>query len=372
MRLALMVAVYQKQLKLSSLRRRRHSTGEIVNYIAVDAYRMGEFPWWLHSTWSYVLKLFLAIGVLFWVVGLGALPGLIHFLICGTLNVPFAKALQKCILFKSVPLNASTIFMVLASVRSMGEPVRMIPEVLNVFLLDDELKDDEVDVFGTIAYVSQTAWIQSGRVRDNILYGRPMDKTKYKNAIKACALDKDIDSFDHEKQRIQLARAVYSDTNIYLFYDSFSAVDAHTSATLCHECVMATLAKKIVLLVTHQVEFLSEVDKILVMEVGHVTQSGSYESLLTAGTAFEQLVHAHRDTAVSTYWLTLGIQMPNITNGMLINVYTTISTFSAVFVYLRSFSTAHMGLKASKAFFSGFNDAIFKVPMLFFDSTPAG
>ncbi|KAM2419268.1 hypothetical protein ACFX1W_025846 [Malus domestica] len=235
MRSPLMVAVYQKQLKLSSLGRRRHSAGEIVNYIAVDAYRMGKFPWWLHSTWSYALQLFLAIGVLFWVVGLGALPGLIPLLICGLLNVPFAKALQKCqsqfmiaqderlratseilnsmkiiklhsweekfknvvdslrerefkwlsdsqfkkvygtlmywmsptiissvvflgcILFKSVPLNASTIFTVLVSLRSMGEPVRMIPEALsmmiqvkvsfdrlNVFLLDDELKDDKV------------------------------------------------------------------------------------------------------------------------------------------------------------------------------------------------------------------------------------
>ncbi|KAF3456253.1 hypothetical protein FNV43_RR00903 [Rhamnella rubrinervis] len=48
-----------------------------------------------------------------------------------------------------------------------------------------------VDVFGSIAYVSQNAWIQSGTVRDNILYGKPMDTKKYENAINACALDKD-------------------------------------------------------------------------------------------------------------------------------------------------------------------------------------
>ncbi|VVA24252.1 PREDICTED: ABC transporter [Prunus dulcis] len=643
MRSALMVAVYQKQLKLSSLGRRRHSAGEIVNYIAVDAYRMGEFPWWFHSAWTYALQLFVTIGVLYWVVGLGALPGLIPLFICGLLNVPFAKALQKCqsqfmiaqderlratseilnsmkiiklqsweekfktlvdslrerefiwltdsqmkraygtlmywmsptiissviflgcIIFQSVPLNASTIFTVLASLRNMGEPVRMIPEALsvmiqvkvsfdrlNVFLLDDELKDNEVrklssqnsdeslriergnfswypestvptlrnvnlevqreqkvavcgpvgagkssllcailgempkisgtvDVFGTMAYVSQTSWIQSGTVRDNILYGRPMDKNKYDKAIKACALDKDIDSFDHgdlteigqrglnmsggQKQRIQLARAVYSDADIYLLDDPFSAVDAHTAAILFHDCVMAALARKTVILVTHQVEFLSEVDKILVMEGGKVTQSGSYESLLTAGTAFEQLVNAHKDAvttlgpsnyqsqgesekgdmvrpeephaayltannsegdisvkgvagvqlteeegkeigdvgwkpfwdyifvskgtlllclgiitqsgfvglqAAATYWLALGIQIPKVTNGVLIGVYTAISTLSAVFVYLRSFFAAHMGLKASRAFYSGFTDAIFKAPMLFFDSTPVG
>lgn len=105
-----------------------------------------------------------------------------------------------------------------------------------------------MDVIGSIAYVSQASWIQSGTIQDNILYGKPMDKTKYEKAIKVCALDKDIDSFDHgdlteigqrglnmsggQKQRIQLARAVYNDADIYLLDDPFSAVDAHTAATL--------------------------------------------------------------------------------------------------------------------------------------------
>lgn len=75
-----------------------------------------------------------------------------------------------------------------------------------------------------------------------------MDTDRYKNAIKACALDEDINNFDHgdlteigqrglnmsggQKQRIQLARAVYNDADIYLLDDPFSAVDAHTAATL--------------------------------------------------------------------------------------------------------------------------------------------
>ena len=106
----------------------------------------------------------------------------------------------------------------------------------------------QVNVFGSIAYVSQTSWIQGGTICDNILYGKPMDKTKYEKAIKACALDKDINNFNHgdlieigqrglnmsggQKQRIQLARAVYNDADIYLLDDPFSAVDAHTAAIL--------------------------------------------------------------------------------------------------------------------------------------------
>ncbi|KAK4395155.1 ABC transporter C family member 8 [Sesamum angolense] len=445
MRSALMVAVYQKQLKLSSGGRRRHSTGEIVNYIAVDAYRMGEFPVWLHVGWASVVQIFLAIAVLSGVVGLGVVPGLVPFIICGLINVPFAKLIQKYqtefmiaqdkrlrslseILnnmkiiklqsweanFKSLiesfrrsefkwlsktqsaPLDAGTVFTVLAALRSMSEPVRFLPDALstliqvkvsfdriNSFLLEDELKQEDlqtsptgdsglivhiqggcfswnaesstptlsgvslearpgqkiavcgpvgsgkssllyailgevpkisgtVSVLGSVAYVSQASWIQSGTVRDNILFGKPMEKNKYEEAIRVCALDKDIESFDYgdlteigqrglnmsggQKQRIQLARAVYSDADIYLLDDPFSAVDAHTAATLFNDCVMTALAKKTVILVTHQVEFLSNVNNILVVEGGQVTQSGNYKELLVAGTTFEQLVSAHKST----------------------------------------------------------------------------
>ncbi|XP_037493238.1 ABC transporter C family member 8 [Jatropha curcas] len=645
MRSALMVAVYQKQLKLSSLGRRRHSTGEIVNYIAVDAYRMGEFPWWFHATWSLVLQLFLFIVILFGVVGLGALAGLVPFLICGLLNVPFARFLQKCqlefmiaqderlratseilnsmkiiklqswedkfksliescredefkwlaeaqfkrayssllywlsptiissviffgcALFMSSPLDASTIFTVLATLRGMSESLKTIPEALsgiiqvkvsfdriNTFLLDDELKNESlrtipsrnseesvkiqggkfswdpelimptlgevnldikwgqkiavcgpvgagkssllsailgevpkisgnVDVFGSIAYVSQTSWIQSGTIRDNILHGKPMDQAKYEKAIRACALDKDINNFNHgdlteigqrglnmsggQKQRIQLARAVYSDADIYLLDDPFSAVDAHTAATLFNDCVMTALENKTVVLVTHQIEFLSSVDRILVMEAGQITQSGNYEELSMAGTAFEQLVNAHKDSvtamgqsnnhihgesskvdtvspepeesnssypakgnsgveicmkgvpgvqltdveekeigdigwkpfldyilvskgtflvclcvlsstgflvlqAAATYWLAYAIQIPKFNTGVLIGVYTLISTVGVGFIPLRNFFAAYLGLKASKSFFSAFTNSIFRAPMLFFDSTPVG
>ncbi|RVX17087.1 ABC transporter C family member 8 [Vitis vinifera] len=405
----------------------------------------------------------------------------------------------------------------------MGEPVRMIPEALsaliqvkvsfdrlNAFLLDDELKSEEirqvtwpnsghsvkinagkfswepesailtlrevnltvqrghkiaicgpvgagkssllhailgeipkisgtVHVFGSIAYVSQTSWIQSGTIRDNILYGKPMDTTKYEKAIKACALDKDINSFDHgdeteighrglnmsggQKQRMQLARAVYNDADIYLLDDPFSAVDAHTAAILFNvrlnmNASWLLLLIKTVILVTHQVEFLSEVDKILVMEAGQITQSGSYEELLTSGTAFEQLVNAHKNAVtvlefsndeqvepqkldqnllekshgslftkensegeISMKGLP-GVQLTEeeeteigdvgwkpfldyllVSNGMLL---------MSLGIITQSFCAARLGLKASKAFFAGFTNSIFNAPMLFFDSTPVG
>lgn len=106
----------------------------------------------------------------------------------------------------------------------------------------------QVEICGSIAYVSQTSWIQSGSIRDNILFGKAMDNNKYQMTIKACALDKDIGDFEYgdlteigqrglnlsggQKQRVQLARAVYSDADIYLLDDPFSAVDSHTASYL--------------------------------------------------------------------------------------------------------------------------------------------
>ncbi|KAM0933594.1 putative ABC-type xenobiotic transporter [Dioscorea sansibarensis] len=94
MRSALMAAVFQKQIRLSSLGRTRHSAGEITNYIAVDCLSARRIPWWFHMAWSLPLQLCFSIALLFWTVGLGALPGLVLLIICAVLNVPFGKMLQ--------------------------------------------------------------------------------------------------------------------------------------------------------------------------------------------------------------------------------------------------------------------------------------
>ncbi|KAK0589822.1 hypothetical protein LWI29_018940 [Acer saccharum] len=96
MRSALIMAIYRKQLKLSGLARRRHSTGKIVNYITVNAYRMTESMYWFHLGWSLSVQLFLTIGVLFKMVGLSATPDLVLVLIIGFLNIQFAKTYNKC------------------------------------------------------------------------------------------------------------------------------------------------------------------------------------------------------------------------------------------------------------------------------------
>lgn len=114
-----------------------------------------------------------------------------------------------------------------------------------------------VRVSGRKAYVPQTAWILSGNIRDNILFGNPYDKEKYEKIIQACALTKDLELFANgdlieigesginmrggQKQRIQIARSVYEEADMYLFDDPFSAVDAHTGSYIFKDCIMGLL-----------------------------------------------------------------------------------------------------------------------------------
>ncbi|XP_042754498.1 ABC transporter C family member 3 isoform X3 [Lactuca sativa] len=168
-----------------------------------------------------------------------------------------------------------------------------------------------VKVEGTKAYVAQSPWIQSGKIEDNILFGREMDRERYDNVLEACSLKKDLEilSFGDQtvigerginlsggqKQRIQIARALYQDADIYLFDDPFSAVDAHTGSHLFKECMLQFLDSKTVIYITHQVEFLPAADLIFVLKDGRITQAGKYNDILNSGSDFMDLVGAHKE-----------------------------------------------------------------------------
>ncbi|WJZ81240.1 hypothetical protein VitviT2T_001092 [Vitis vinifera] len=136
---------------------------------------------------------------------------------------------------------------------------------------------------GTKAYVAQSPWIQSGKIAENILFGKDMDRERYERVLDACYLKKDLEvlSFGDQivigerginlsggqKQRIQIARALYQNTDIYLFDDPFIVVGAHTGTHLFKECLLGLLGSKTVIYVTHQVEFLPATDLILVIKM---------------------------------------------------------------------------------------------------------
>ncbi|KAJ4851342.1 Multidrug resistance-associated protein 5 [Turnera subulata] len=471
-RSALTAMVYRKGLRLSSLAKQSHTSGEIVNYMAVDVQRVGDYSWYLHDIWMLPLQIVLALAILYKNVGIASVATLIATIISIVVTIPLAKVqedfqdrlmaakdermrktseclrnmrilklqaweeryrvkleemrgvefkwLRKALysqafitfIFWSSPifvsavtfgtsillggqLTAGGVLSALATFRILQEPLRNFPDLVSMmaqtkvsldrisgFLQEEDLPEDattvlprgmtnmaieikdgefcwdpsssrstlsgiqlkvergmrvavcgvvgagkssflscilgeipkvsgEVRICGSAAYVSQSAWIQSGNIEENILFGSPMDKAKYKNVINACSLKKDLELFSHgdqtiigerginlsggQKQRVQLARALYQDADIYLLDDPFSAVDAHTGSELFKEYILTALASKTVIFVTHQVEFLPTADLILVLREGRIIQAGKYDDLLQAGTDFRTLVSAHHE-----------------------------------------------------------------------------
>lgn len=469
-------AIYKKQLRLSNAAKLIHSGGEITNYVTVDAYRIGEFPFWFHQTWTTSLQLCLALVILFRAVGLATFAALVVIVLTVVCNAPLAKlqhkfqsklmeaqderlkassealvnmkvlklyawethfknAIEKlrkaeykwlsavqlrkaynsylfwsspvlvsaatfgACYFLKVPLHANNVFTFVATLRLVQDPIRSIPEVIGVviqakvaferivkFLEAPELQTANVrkcnmenvahsiliksanfswedniskptlrninlevrpgekvaicgevgsgkssllaailgeipnvrgsiQVFGTIAYVSQTAWIQTGTIQENILFGSAMDSERYRETLERCSLVKDLELLPYgdlteigergvnlsggQKQRIQLARALYQNADIYLLDDPFSAVDAHTATNLFNEYVMEALSGKTVLLVTHQVDFLPAFDSVLLMLDGEILHAAPYHHLLDSSQEFQDLVNAHKETAGS-------------------------------------------------------------------------
>ncbi|KAG9067481.1 hypothetical protein KI688_012264 [Linnemannia hyalina] len=154
----------------------------------------------------------------------------------------------------------------------------------------------QVRSFGSLAYVSQTAWILNATVRENILFGRPFDKERYLETIRSCALvpdfkmlvsgdktvigEKGINLSGGQKQRISIARAVYANADVYILDDPLSAVDAHVDHHIFKHALTTILADKTRILVTNGVNHLKEVDQIIVIKQGRITQDGVYEDLI--------------------------------------------------------------------------------------------
>ncbi|KAL0876072.1 hypothetical protein Bca101_025777 [Brassica carinata] len=115
---------------------------------------------------------------------------------------------------------------------------------------------ETVKVYRRKAYVPQSPWIQSGKVEDNILFGKPMEREWYQKVLEACSLNKDLELLPFHDQ------TVIGERDIYLFDDPFSAVNAHIGSHLFKEVILGILKDKTVIYVTHQVEFLPEADLI--------------------------------------------------------------------------------------------------------------
>ncbi|XP_034236432.1 probable multidrug resistance-associated protein lethal(2)03659 [Thrips palmi] len=170
---------------------------------------------------------------------------------------------------------------------------------LNAILGELQLDSGSLQVGGTVSYAGQEPWLFASTVRQNILFGEPMDPVRYKEVINVCALKADIAMFPQgdrtivgekgvslsggQRARINLARALYRQADIYLLDDPLSAVDAHVSAHLFHDCISKYLHGKTRILVTHQLQYLPFVDRVFVLNNGHLISEGTYLEIKDMG-----------------------------------------------------------------------------------------
>uniref|UniRef100_A0A3P8P779 ABC-type glutathione-S-conjugate transporter n=1 Tax=Astatotilapia calliptera TaxID=8154 RepID=A0A3P8P779_ASTCA len=188
-----------------------------------------------------------------------------------------------------------------------------------------------INIGGSLAFVPQQAWIQNATLKDNILFGSPHEEENFKKVIEACALapdlellpggdlteigEKGINLSGGQKQRVSLARAVYSQADIYLLDDPLSAVDSHVGKHLFENVIgpNGLLKDKTRILVTHGISFLPYVDEIVVLENGVISEVGSYENLRASGGTFSKFLDTYateqrnqRNSETGDYNLFLG------------------------------------------------------------------
>ncbi|CAC5405400.1 ABCC5 [Mytilus coruscus] len=131
------------------------------------------------------------------------------------------------------------------------------------------LVEGRIGVSGSLAYVSQQAWIMNATVKDNILFEDFYDEKKYNDVIHACCLQEDIESF---------------------VSGSETEVDIHVGRHIFTEYLTKALKGKTVIFVTHQLQYLSQCDGIIVLSNGRITERGKHDELMARNGDYANLI----------------------------------------------------------------------------------
>ncbi|KAF9973931.1 hypothetical protein BGZ73_002800 [Actinomortierella ambigua] len=161
-------------------------------------------------------------------------------------------------------------------------------------------------VHGSMAYVPHDAWLLNATLKENILFGKPYHRQKYNDILRVCALNRDLNLLSNgdeteigergvnlshgQRQRVSLARAVYSDAEIMLLDDPLSGMDAQIGKHIFQECIKGYLANKTVIYVTNQLQHLAHCDHIVVMKNGSVEAQGGFQELMASDVNLARIV----------------------------------------------------------------------------------
>uniref|UniRef100_A0A8K9XIF3 ATP-binding cassette, sub-family C (CFTR/MRP), member 3 n=1 Tax=Oncorhynchus mykiss TaxID=8022 RepID=A0A8K9XIF3_ONCMY len=235
--------------------------------------------------------------------------------------------------------------------------------LVSALLGEMEKMEGDISIQGSVAYVPQQAWIQNATLRDNILFGKAYNEHKYRCCLDACALTQDLEVLPGgdlteigekginlsggQRQRVSLARALYNEADVYLLDDPLSAVDAHVAKHIFDQVIgpEGALQGKTRILVTHGISFLPQVDNIVVMVEGRVSEMGSYQELLKQNGAFaeflrnyslEDIIEEDEATGRSTCYYSTGVFESYPTMSVALLLFCSTATCKVFWEYVKA------------------------------------
>ncbi|KAK2746674.1 hypothetical protein FQN57_003018 [Myotisia sp. PD_48] len=178
--------------------------------------------------------------------------------------------------------------------------------LLAALAADMRMTNGEASIGASRAFCPQYAWVQNATLKDNILFGKEYDPTWYAEVVDACALKADLEMLPGgdqtqigergitisggQKQRLNIARAIYFNSDLILLDDPLSAVDAHVGRHIMDNAICGLLKNKCRILATHQLHVLNRCDRIIVMNNGRIEALDTFDNLMQNNEAFQRLM----------------------------------------------------------------------------------
>ena len=160
------------------------------------------------------------------------------------------------------------------------------------------------NLYDKLGYISQKAFMFNGTVKSNVSYGKKISNEKIEEAIKVAQADEFVSKMEKgidskiarggsnvsggQKQRLSIARAVAKNPEIYIFDDSFSALDYKTDRNLRKELKKYT-KDSTSLIVAQRIGTIMNADKIIVLDKGRVVGEGTHKELLKSCEVYKEI-----------------------------------------------------------------------------------
>ena len=197
------------------------------------------------------------------------------------------------------------------STLAMALPRLLEIESQQLFLDGHDVTEIELsDLRGAIAFVPQDSFLFSTTIKNNIRYGDPMaELPEIQHAAKEAQLHSEILNFPQQyktlvgergitlsggqRQRSALSRALLVNAPILVLDDALASVDNQTATQILSNLSGGT-QQKTVIFVSHQMSAAASCDRILVMDQGHIAQSGTHNELVTQPGLYQDLWNQHK------------------------------------------------------------------------------